>query len=232
MNTVHYAIGDIHGEAERLLALHKSISEFHNSFHKGQEQVRIHLGDYVDRGPDSFDVISYVMNMEKHAPFEVINLKGNHESLMQDAYARKRLGAMRTWLDNGGDMTVRSYKKHGYDKPPKAHLDWLANLPSRFVADDHNFVFVHAGIDPEAYPDEPESVRLWTRSETFFDTNMWLNPKLAYTRVIHGHTPTVNNKPDVTKDGRRINIDTGACYDGYLTAIVLAPDEPPKFLYA
>ncbi len=231
-NMVYYAIGDIHGEAARLVALHKSISDFHKAFHNSRPQTRIHLGDYVDRGPDSYDVIEYIRDLEKYAPFPVINLKGNHESLLLEAYARKRLGAMRTWMDNGGDVTIQSYKKHGYDRPPKSHLDWMADLPTRYVDDTQGLVFVHAGIDPDAYPDEPESVRLWTRRENFFDTNMWLNPKLAQTCVIHGHTPTVNDAPDVTKDGRRINIDTGACYGGYLTAVVLAPDEKPRFLHA
>jgi len=232
MSKVYYAIGDIHGEMERLLALHKSIAEYHKVFHTGQDQVRIHLGDYVDRGPDSFSVISYVMNLEKHAPFQVINLKGNHESMMRDAYARKRLGAMGTWIDNGGDATIESYKKHHHDRPPTSHLDWLENLPTLYVADEQDLVFVHAGIDPDNFPNEPDNVRLWTRTENFFDTDLWINPRLDQTCVIHGHTPTRTNEPDVTKDGRRINIDTGACYDGKLTAVILVSGEKPQFIHA
>lgn len=232
MNTVYYAIGDIHGELGRLLALHKNISEYHNIFHHNKPQTRIHLGDYIDRGPDSHDVIKYVKSLESQAPFPVISLKGNHESLMLRAYSGTRLGALQTWLDNGGDTTIFSYQKHGYDTPPNAHLKWLEQLPTRHLDKERGFVFVHAGIDPDIFPDEPESTRLWTRSENFFDTKLWLNPKLESVCVIHGHTPTAGDKPDMTKDGRRINIDTGTCYDSYLTAVVLAPNEKPSFLHA
>ncbi len=231
MNTIYYAIGDIHGEAGRLRTLHARISEFHNTFYKHREQVRVHLGDYVDRGPDSYAVISYIMNLEKHAPFQTINLMGNHESMMLAAFMGKRPGAMRTWVENGGDMTIQSYNNHGYDKPPKSHLNWMACLSTRYIDEPRGLVFVHAGIDPDKYPDEPESVRLWTRNERFFDTNMWRAPELANTWVVHGHTPTTTNRPDVAKDGRRINIDTGACYDGCLTAAVLAPGDVPQFLH-
>jgi len=231
-NLIYYAIGDIHGELARLTALHKSISEFHKTFHSNKPQIRIHLGDYIDRGPDSYDVIKYIRDLERHAAFQVISLKGNHESLMLRAYERKRLGDMQTWLDNGGDTTLSSYQKHGFDRPPKAHLDWLGQLPTRHFDEERGLVFVHAGIDPDVFPDEPDSVRLWTRSENFFDTKMWINPELSQICVVHGHTPTSTNRPDVTQDGRRINIDTGACYDGMLTAVVLAPHEKPRFIHA
>ena len=230
--TIYYAIGDIHGESVRLRALHKSITEFHKTFYKDRPQIRIHLGDYVDRGSDSYGVVKYIRNLERHAPFQVINLKGNHESLMLDAYAHNRLGAMRTWLDNGGDATVLSYQKHGHQVPPKSHMDWLSKLPNWHRDKARDLVFVHAGIDPESFPNDSERVRLWTRNPAFFDTKQWQSPILTKMCVIHGHTPTLDNKPDITKDGRRINIDTGACYDGYLTAAILAPGEKPRFLHA
>ncbi len=214
------------------MALHKSISDYHRTFHHNQPQIRIHLGDYVDRGPDSFEAVKYIRNMERTAPFQVVSLKGNHESMMLNAYDSNRAGALDTWLDNGGHATVLSYENHGYDMPPKSHLDWIRHLPTRYFDQQRGLVFVHAGIDPQAFPHESDAVQLWTRREDFFDTKMWSSPALAQIRVIHGHTPTASNRPDMTKDGRRINIDTGACFGGALSAVVLAPNEKPLFLYA
>ncbi len=227
---VYYAIGDIHGEGERLIELHKKITDFHRHYHKGKPHIRIHLGDYIDRGPDSFSVIRYVRNMERTSPFPVISLMGNHESLMLAACAGGRRGAMQTWLNNGGEATLESYRANGFTYPPEHHLDWMRKLPTRFYDKENGLIFVHAGIDPETFPEDQDDVRLWTRQEDFFDSPGWKNPSLDHIRVIHGHTPILAGRPETSKDGRRINIDTGACYGGVLSAVSLASGEAPHFL--
>jgi serine/threonine protein phosphatase 1 len=91
--------------------------------------------------------------------------------------------------------------------------------------------FVHAGIDPAKYPHCPDQLRLWTRSQAFFDSRNWpARPELAGLLVVHGHTPTEDFAAEVQK--QRINIDTGACFGGPLTSVVLAPQEAPRFLSA
>ena len=229
---VYYAIGDVHGEIGKLRELHTRIHAFHQAHHGKRAQIRIHLGDYVDRGPDSCAVIDYIRAMTAHAPFRVINLKGNHESMMLKALGRGTAGAVQAWLDNGGDTTLASYQRHGHDRPKANDLEWMRALPTRYLDKDQKLVFVHAGIDPAAFPDESEQVRLWTRHADFFDTKKWVNARLDGYQVIHGHTPTHNHCPDASADGRRFNIDTGACYGGPLTALVLAPEQAPHFLHS
>jgi serine/threonine protein phosphatase 1 len=72
---------------------------------------------------------------------------------------------------------------------------------------------------------------MWTRSRAFFDSNRWPDRDELYDLlVVHGHTPTFDFEPD--QQERRINVDTGACFGGPLTAVVLPPDDPPRFLRA
>ena len=72
---------------------------------------------------------------------------------------------------------------------------------------------------------------MWTRSEKFFKSERWPDrAELKDIIVVHGHTPTRDFEPDQQR--RRINVDTGACYGGPLTSVVLAPDQTPRFLRA
>ena len=90
-------------------------------------------------------------------------------------------------------------------------------------------VFVHGGIDPKTFPNEHDEVRMWTRSEKFFRSDAGpIARRLRDILVVHGHTPTHDFEPDVQR--RRINVDTGACFGGPLTSVVLAPDQAPRFL--
>lgn len=229
---IYYAIGDIHGEAEKLLRLHSRIQRNHDVDFPGQAFILVHLGDYIDRGPDSFEVVDVLSKLEFATPAQFINLKGNHEQMMLDAYNEEQ-GIERAysfWIRNGGDKTLASYRRAGFDKPPKRHIDWLTQLKTYHWDKTAKLIFVHAGIDPQNFPDDGEDRHLWTRSSQFFNTENWGDKLPNGTSVIHGHTPTEHGLPDIDGDFRRINIDTGACYGGDLTAIILAPDEPPRFV--
>lgn len=227
---IYYVIGDIHGEAGQLRQLHETIIERHKAEFHGVNKTIVHLGDYVDRGPDSYDVIEIVMSLEKDPNQKVINLKGNHEQLMLDAYQRNKRFAYHVWLDNGGAQTITSYQDNGLTEPPARHLEWLAGLPSLYWDKEAGLVFVHAGVDPNKFPFDSEETRLWTRTQSFFDPLCWKSPALKGMRVVHGHTPTQSATPDISTDGRRINVDTGACYGGPLTAVVFAPNQDVQFI--
>jgi len=232
VSLIYYAIGDIHGELEKLRSLHNRISDFHSALYPGRSHTRIHLGDYVDRGPDSYGVIDYIQSLDEDEDFNVINLKGNHEILMLRAHQSPKETALRHWLVNGGEETMKSYQESAQKKKLSTHLQWIETLPTLYKDDSRKLIFVHAGINPEAYPECDEAIHLWTRNTIFFESEHWINPALVATTVIHGHTPTLTDYPDISKDGRRINIDTGACYGGPLSAVVLAEKEKPSFLFS
>jgi len=232
MSFVYYAIGDIHGELEKLRILHDRISQFHNALYPDRPHTRIHLGDYVDRGPDSRGVIDYIQSLCEDEDFNVVNLKGNHEILMLQAHQSPKETALRHWLSNGGEQTMSGYQDDSQKAKLQSHLNWIDRLPTFYRDETRKLVFVHAGINPETYPKYDDAVHMWTRNATFFASENWINPALKGVTVIHGHTPTLTDYPDISKDGRRINVDTGACYGGPLSAVVLAPEENPRFIFS
>ena len=230
-DTVYYAIGDIHGEIGKLTRLYELIAE--DAVRHSAQTMLVHLGDMIDRGPDPRGVIELAMAMERAT--NCVSLKGNHEELMLNAYDKPDTAGIYHWASNGGDETIASYKAANgqaddwRDAIDREHLKWLRALPIQHRDETRNILFVHAGIDPRRYPNCPEEVKLWTRSPIFYNPKRWPDrPELAGLTVVHGHTPTDDFEPDVRIN--RINVDTGACFGGPLTAVVLAPGEPARFL--
>jgi serine/threonine protein phosphatase 1 len=238
----YFAIGDIHGEAKKLASLHAMILDrIALERPAGQPATIIHLGDYVDRGPDTRGVIDQIMALEqslaRHPSVETKSLMGNHEQILLDDYDRDDGPVSLTWAKAGARETLQSYDSdaslHDLDwrrHIPAAHIDWLRRLPSLIYDDDRKLAFVHAGIEPAEFPDCREEVRLWTRSKSFMEPARW--PPRAVLQdlvVVHGHTP-VSFEPELL--AQRINVDTGACYGGPLTAVMLKAGEKPQFLHA
>jgi serine/threonine protein phosphatase 1 len=234
---IQYAIGDIHGMLDRLRQLHALIRE---DMARTKAEARIvHLGDYVDRGPDSRGVIEAVMAMQAEGRahgYPVLALRGNHEQMMLDAYEDPTGAAYRNWMFNGGDMALASYAR-AFPGPfdrwtqliPQSHLGWLAGLPTMIQDEARGLVFVHAGIDPEAFPHCPDALRIWTRSEKFFDFTRWpIRPALKGLKVIHGHTPTDTMAAEIHR--HRINVDSGCVYGGRLSCVALETGENPRIL--
>ncbi|WP_169711805.1 metallophosphoesterase family protein [Henriciella litoralis] len=231
---VIYAIGDIHGELDRLRDLHARIMFHHERLYSDRSMTLIHLGDFVDRGPDSAGVLELLIEMEARDDINVINLRGNHEQMMIEAYGPDKSEARLHWLINGGDETIGSYGRRGREHPPQAHLDWAKNLDTIHMIEDQKLAFVHAGVEPRTFPDSGERVHMWTRSKRFFDPSTWRTTALDGWTVVHGHTPTRDFQPDAAGTPvRRYNLDTGAVYGGKLTAGVFAgPDEPVHYLFS
>lgn len=121
-----YAFGDIHGNALKLELLVNKLDLDNNS-------KLIFLGDYIDRGNKSYEVIEYLIDLDKK--YDCIFLKGNHELMFIDYLEGKDEGL---FLDNGGTKTLKSYFKHGYNigrnlnyldrKMPRSHVNFLRNL--------------------------------------------------------------------------------------------------------
>lgn len=226
-NTRLYAIGDVHGRADLLSQLHRMILADAAPHVSDQKLVTIHLGDYVDRGPQSSDVIELLSNAILPG-FETVFLKGNHEQLMLDYLSG---GDGRTWFNNGGDATAKSYGITPLEADlwgdgatdtraalnhmiPEEHIGFLNNLALSVRFGD--YFFAHAGIDPTLALDrQSDHDLLWIR-----------HPFLTSTQhhgaiVVHGHsiTRSVDFQPN------RVGIDTGAWRSGVLTALVLQDDE-------
>jgi serine/threonine protein phosphatase 1 len=233
----YYAIGDVHGMTGKLSALHAAVLEVHSA--DGGPAVLVHLGDYIDRGPDSRGVLELVRGLQAAPPegLEVVALRGNHEQMMLDAYDQAHSGAERTWMENGGRETVASYAlRTGGPSAPDwmhavdvDHIHWIRGLPTLLHDEAQRLAFVHAGIDPVTFPRCDDTMRLWSRQAKFFETERWPGrPQLRGLLVVHGHTPTEDFRPYASD--RRINIDTGAVYGGPLTALALTPGQPPRFI--
>ncbi|WP_159996034.1 metallophosphoesterase [Roseomonas sp. 18066] len=211
-----YAIGDVHGCAGRLLALHAAIAADWAA-RPAARCALVHLGDYVDRGPDSAAVIEALCGPGPLPAAERIDLRGNHEAMMLAAL-QDGPGSVAEdiWLWNGGDATLTSYglaasgPSTGHPVLPGHHRAFLEGLRLSWQAGD--FLFVHAGIDPRKpiAAQRPQDL-LWIR-EPFLS---W--PRALPAIVVHGHT--ASRAPELRAN--RIGIDTGAVAGGPLTCLVL-----------
>src|SRR5262249_52357538 len=130
----HYAIGDIHGRFDLLGLALEAIGDLAE-----QDARLVFLGDYVDRGPQSRQVVEKLM--ELCASDRVVCLRGNHEELMVLGLTGDPQDAL-MWMVNGGQATVESYG----GEFPRRHLKWMADLPVTYET-EHQF-FVHAGVRP------------------------------------------------------------------------------------
>lgn len=229
----YYAIGDVHGEIEKLDRLLRFIRE--DAIGRKVAHRIVFLGDLIDRGPDSRRVVERAMHLARSE--DAIVLRGNHEELMLHAYDNRESVGIYWWAENGGDETITSYMSANgvcddwRDAFDKAHIAWLRMLPVMVRDEPRGLVFVHGGVDPKTFPECSDEVRMWTRSHKFFDSRRWPDrPELEGLLVVHGHTPTADFEPH--SGPRRINVDTGACFGGPLTCVVLGPNEAPRFLRA
>jgi len=209
-----YLIGDIHGYYNKLSALFRKIQK-----HITGTDIIIFLGDYIDRGRQSFEVIDFLIDLQKH--YNTIYLSGNHESMFLNYLQGKDIPL---YMYNGGQATIDSYiEKMGSLRLPEDHKAFYNNLKLYYETDD--FIALHAGLRP-GIPVELQSSydMIWIREEFYLQQCRW--PKL----VVFGHTTTVNITglpiyeiyDDVYKN--IIGIDTGAAYGGPLTCLRL-PDK-------
>lgn len=227
-----YAIGDIHGQLDMLKAAHGRIAA--DRARTGDRSAPVvHLGDFMDRGPDSAGVVQALIDgIADGQPWHAI--KGNHDRLFtgfmadhswEDPYLAGRL----SWFDPrlGGAETLASYGvANAGSRPvadvhaeadravPQAHRDFLENLPLCHETSD--LFLVHAGIRPGiAFSDQDEEDMIWIR-DGFLDDDTD-HGKL----IVHGHTAL----EEATHFGNRVDLDTGA---GYFRPLSVAVFEDRK----
>lgn len=206
-----YAVGDVHGCEHRLGVLHQAIAR-DAAARPAARVVLVHIGDYVDRGPDSAGVIQRLMGASPVPGATMVNLRGNHEALLLAGQGPGATTDARwLWLANGGRAALDSYGIARDDGAiPEAHRAFIAGLPLTWRAG--GYFFAHAGVRPGvALEAQDDHDLIWIR-EPFLSATADFGAV-----VVHGHTP--RDAPEIRAN--RINIDTGAVYGGPLTCLVL-----------
>ena len=220
-----YAIGDIHGRLDLLEELHDMIRMDAAGF-EGSKAV-IYLGDFIDRGAQSRQVLDLLIE-QPLAGFDAVHLLGNHERAMLDFLVYPQSAA--AWLGFGGQATLMSYgvglgqvrlaqrvdalRDELEAQLPQSHRDFLKSC--QLLHAEGSYCFVHAGIRPGI--DLEQQVA---------DDLLWIREDFTRSAedhgciVVHGHSIS----DEVEMRPNRIGIDTGAFYSGLLTALVLEGGE-------
>jgi serine/threonine protein phosphatase 1 len=203
--TRRIVIGDIHGHYDALIKVLDAVSP------NKEDQVYF-LGDLIDRGPRSADVVEFVI--QKNYPC----LRGNHEEMLLDVVGNGQVSmeVYQGWLYSGGHATVASYNS----KIPQEHIDWMKTLPTYLDLED--VWLVHAGIDPQLPLDQQTSEQFcWIRDEFHSMTQPYFQDKL----IITGHTITFTlpgiHPGQIAAGPGWLDIETGAYHQnsGWLTAL-------------
>jgi serine/threonine protein phosphatase 1 len=222
-----YAIGDVHGRLDLLDGLLQQIDADHRARGGEAKPLLVFLGDLIDRGPDSNQVVERVRGGALPG-FRTVALLGNHEEVLLRLLDGEE-GLLRQWFGFGGADTLASYGTDAsallaLPEPtalqrirhaiPAEHQAFLRELGDSFRFGD--YLFVHAGIRPGIPLERQSPVDLrWIRQ-----------PFLADRRehgmlVVHGHTIS----KAIDEQVNRIGIDTGAFHHGVLTALSIEGDQ-------
>lgn len=187
MKMKYYAIADLHGRFDLLL---KAVETIYQHTPDAYYKI-VTLGDYIDRGPESKDVIEYLRQQDDH----FICLQGNHEAMMVETLTTPLMPGW--WVGNGGDTTLQSYGWGGapysifaYDVVPKVHVEWMQSLPLFHEAEKQ--VFVHAGI-PQQNMNLPPNEKLAHKAKHLKEQMQWMlydkhdSGGWKGKHVVHGH---------------------------------------------
>lgn len=235
-----FAIGDIHGETSHLFRLLGSFPELDAS------DTLVFLGDYIDRGPQSAQVVRFLRELPGQIAAKVVALRGNHE----DAWLRVIdrgwdefvtpprngcLAALRSYT--GGPVPEEDERPQPHEHEglcsgsffPEADVEWFRSLP--YWYEDEHAIYVHAGLPrgPEGFlhpRDVPAPIALlWLRDEDFFRNYRGKRVVFGHTRTellppeLSGYTP--EDPSDLWAGENVVGLDTGCGNGGFLTALEL-----------
>lgn len=209
-----YAIPDLHGRADLLEIACERILDHAG----GIPGTIVCLGDYVDKGPDSRQVIDRLITGVGEG-WRLVCLKGNHDAMMLAAI--KNPDAVADWLSKGGDAALASYgitsAPWAKDAIPLAHKAWLKGLEPIHV--DRHRIFVHAGLDARVgLKKQVEKTLFWKRYKSGEQANGFRGR-----HVVHGHDSSASNP--LMLPGRT-NLDTLAWRTGRLIVAVYDDEMP------
>ena len=208
-----YAISDIHGCYKELLQLLRKLTIT-------PETLIIFMGDYVDRGPQSKEVIDLIISLIEQCC--VVTLKGNHEDMMYEALVNNSDRDVRMWMTNGGYQTLLSYGDietvladiRELPEVLKHHLNFIKTLELYYETDTH--IFVHASPSLNTpINEQPEEYLIWRRPQSVDKEFNYIH--LSSKTIVSGHTAQSNGVPRFLSD-KNILIDTGCFFTGVLTA--------------
>jgi serine/threonine protein phosphatase 1 len=208
-----FVIGDIHGCAEELQYLLDYLRE---KVKLSSSDLIVFLGDYIDRGPNSREVIDLLVNFKNDFPVTRF-LKGNHEDMLMDFLGfGGNLG--HAFLYNGGLETIQSYGISVFSPPdemmrllPETHFQFFSSLDS--IVEVQDYYLVHAGLNPEFSLDEQSGEDLFWIRESFLDASHTFGKTIVF-----GHTPhrdVFDHRP------YKIGLDTGLVFGNKLTCLEL-----------
>ena len=222
-----YAIGDVHGRSDLLMALLKRINEDALSFENHRVPRLIFLGDYIDRGDDTAQVLEILERLADDGKHRIDFLLGNHEhallEFLDDPIRGKR------WLEFGGEQTLGSYGISCRGLRLDTHtlyslqaqlrgalgskIDFLKGLVP--YAQSGDVLFTHAGVNPHA-----KDLTQDTLAMVWGHADFCTHDPVPGLRVVHGHY----DAPEVYCSVGRVCADTGAYYTGKLSAVRLDDD--------
>ncbi len=203
------AIGDIHGCYKSLVKLIES------QIRPGKSDQLYFVGDYIDRGPASRDVLDYIIELANKG-YKVFPLKGNHEDLLEKAIDDNKY--LLAWFQNGAEPTLKSFGIHEDEiygpevlrHIPEKYIRFISALPYYYDLDD--YIIVHAGLNLSG-PGRFEDIHSMLWSREIKGLNL-LDDKTA---IVHGHTPmpiqTIRSNLKNT-ESKNLNIDAGCVYTG------------------
>ncbi|MEA5597817.1 metallophosphoesterase family protein [Rivularia sp. UHCC 0363] len=198
-------IGDVHGHYQGLMQLLEAIAPV------AEDQVYF-LGDLIDRGPQSSQVVDFVKNNSYPC------LLGNHEHMLVKILTDKKTStpSVQGWLYSGGQATLASY---GTGKIPQEHLEWFQSLP--LYLDLGDIFLVHAGVDPTKTIEEQSAEQFcWIRDQFHSIKKPYFSDKV----IIVGHTITFTFPEippgKIARGAGWLDLDTGAYHprSGWLSA--------------
>ncbi|MGE0021684.1 MAG: metallophosphoesterase family protein [Draconibacterium sp.] len=201
MNNRLFAIGDIHGCFDSF----KELVEIKIQLQKNDKLVM--LGDYIDRGPDSKEVVDFIIGLLENG-YDVIPLMGNHEAMLLDAFEDKK--NISRWIQNGGNETLKSFEINSLKDIESKYIEFFKGL--RYYYSFEDYLFVHAGFnDNMINPLTDFYSMLWNCKESY------TNPLLSDKTIVHGHNPVSVSKCEerVLSKSNVISIDTGCVYKEY-----------------
>lgn len=206
------AIGDIHGCYHTLLNLMNRVS------YTSATDTLVFVGDYIDRGFHSYEVVSTLRKLRAQAgENKIICLRGNHEQMAIDAHES---GNHNLWYYNGGMATSYSFEKNNASM--SSAVAWFKSLP--IVYETPQIIFCHAGLTYPMLKDNTDHDLIWGRNWITTETE----PREKH--VVFGHTPSRNKRAYFVNTGD-ICIDSACVYDGNLCALVIGQDGSSECFY-